>query len=417
MYDAPLWLFGDQLGPHVPRDRRAPPSRARSCSSSRAGVLRRRTLPPPEAAPGALRPAAPGRGAGRARPLPARRDLPRGVDAARPDGAGARATLARGAELVRRLQKEGWWPTCCRRRRSRCRGPSSRSGRASASRSGWRTSTGPSGAGSTCCGRRRAVGGSGLRPREPRAPAKGVSRLDGRIHGSRPRTRSTSGSARPRRDGPADGGPRRAAWFAVTAARPNAPWRTRRAAAAALRPARGRDADEDWAMAHSLLSVRSNLGVLHPLDVVRAARRRSAPATCRAQRGGLHPTGAGLAGVHLAAVLALRQGLPAAQRPGRAAPRYRSGGTELDADAVTAAAAHRPGGRARPRLDPPHPAVMILGNHALQRGYQPRELSEWFREAFVDGFEWVMPPNVIGIEPARDGGLLATKRTARVAPT
>ena len=53
---------------------------------------------------------------------------------------------------------------------------------------------------------------------------------------------------------------------------------------------------------------------------------------------------------------------------------------ELDADAVTARCLRTA------RLDPPYPLVMVLGNHALQRGYQPREHSVWFREAFVDGF-------------------------------
>ncbi|MEC3974994.1 hypothetical protein [Amycolatopsis sp. H20-H5] len=52
---------------------------------------------------------------------------------------------------------------------------------------------------------------------------------------------------------------------------------------------------------------------------------------------------------------------------------------------------------------------MILGNHALQRGYQPRELTEWFATAFVDGFPWVMPANVIGMSQYADGGIVGTK--------
>ena len=55
------------------------------------------------------------------------------------------------------------------------------------------------------------------------------------------------------------------------------------------------------------------------------------------------------------------------------------------------------------------PRLMVLGNHALQRGYQPRALSDWFRESFVDGFEWVMPTNVIGMSQHADGGMVATK--------
>lgn len=52
---------------------------------------------------------------------------------------------------------------------------------------------------------------------------------------------------------------------------------------------------------------------------------------------------------------------------------------------------------------------MILGNHALQREYRPSALSEWFTTSFVDGFAWVMPPNVVGMSQHADGGQLATK--------
>jgi deoxyribodipyrimidine photolyase-related protein len=53
--------------------------------------------------------------------------------------------------------------------------------------------------------------------------------------------------------------------------------------------------------------------------------------------------------------------------------------------------------------------LMILGNHALQRGYSPRALNEWFATAFVDGYPWVMPANVIGMSQYADGGVVATK--------
>ena len=53
--------------------------------------------------------------------------------------------------------------------------------------------------------------------------------------------------------------------------------------------------------------------------------------------------------------------------------------------------------------------LMVLGNHALQRGYHPRALSDWFASSFVDGFAWVMPTNVIGMSQHADGGRVATK--------
>ncbi|MBB4683308.1 cryptochrome/photolyase family protein [Amycolatopsis jiangsuensis] len=53
--------------------------------------------------------------------------------------------------------------------------------------------------------------------------------------------------------------------------------------------------------------------------------------------------------------------------------------------------------------------LMVLGNHALQRGYDPAELTSWFATAFVDGFPWVMPANVIGMSQYADGGVVATK--------
>ncbi len=52
---------------------------------------------------------------------------------------------------------------------------------------------------------------------------------------------------------------------------------------------------------------------------------------------------------------------------------------------------------------------MVLGNWALQRGYDPDELTEWFVTRFVDGYDWVMSANVVGMSQHADGGLVATK--------
>jgi deoxyribodipyrimidine photolyase-related protein len=53
--------------------------------------------------------------------------------------------------------------------------------------------------------------------------------------------------------------------------------------------------------------------------------------------------------------------------------------------------------------------LMVLGNYALQRGWNPADLTDWYHRTFIDGYDWVMVPNVVGMSQYADGGELATK--------
>jgi deoxyribodipyrimidine photolyase-related protein len=167
---------------------------------------------------------------------------------------------------------------------------------------------------------------------------------------------------------------------------------------------------QDWAMSHSLLSVPLNLGVLHPLEAVEAAENA------------YRQNGAPLAAVEgfIRQILGWREYMwhlywhfgpgYAHNNELQARTVLPSWWRELDADAVTAECLRHALMGVRDRGWTHHiQRLMVLGNHALQRGYRPAELTEWFATAYVDGFRWVMPTNVVGMSQHADGGKLATK--------
>ncbi|MDW8466760.1 MAG: cryptochrome/photolyase family protein [Chloroherpetonaceae bacterium] len=53
--------------------------------------------------------------------------------------------------------------------------------------------------------------------------------------------------------------------------------------------------------------------------------------------------------------------------------------------------------------------LMILGNFALLAGVCPKQLNQWFWELYVNAYDWVVTPNVMGMSQFADGGFVATK--------
>ena len=53
--------------------------------------------------------------------------------------------------------------------------------------------------------------------------------------------------------------------------------------------------------------------------------------------------------------------------------------------------------------------LMILSNYAQLIGVYPKALNDWFNTMYVDSFDWVVTPNVMGMGLYADGGLMSTK--------
>ncbi|MGY1830735.1 cryptochrome/photolyase family protein [Geodermatophilus sp. SYSU D01180] len=173
-------------------------------------------------------------------------------------------------------------------------------------------------------------------------------------------------------------------------------------------------AGERW-LAHSLLSPAINLGLLDPLEVVhaaedaaRAAAADGAPLPLNSVEGFVRQVMGWRDYVwhtywHFGRDYRHRNALRATEP----VPGWLAG---LDGDAVDAACLS--GVLTDLRRDGwvHHiPRLMVLGNYALQRGIDPLAMTDWFHRTFVDGYDWVMVANVVGMSQHADGGALATK--------
>ncbi len=166
---------------------------------------------------------------------------------------------------------------------------------------------------------------------------------------------------------------------------------------------------DTW-MAHSMISAPMNLGLLDPVEVVERVER--------AYRAGGVPLSSAEGFVrqvigwrdyvwhlywHLGDDYRHRNALQA-RTP------VPSWFWDLDADAVEARCLSHVLGDVKAHGWVHHiPRLMVLGNYAMQRGWDPVEVTEWFHRSFVDGYDWVMVPNVVGMSQHADGGVMATK--------
>jgi deoxyribodipyrimidine photolyase-related protein len=55
------------------------------------------------------------------------------------------------------------------------------------------------------------------------------------------------------------------------------------------------------------------------------------------------------------------------------------------------------------------PRLMVLSNLATLLDVSPRELTDWFWAAYIDAYDWVVEPNVLGMGTFAVGDLMTTK--------
>jgi len=163
-----------------------------------------------------------------------------------------------------------------------------------------------------------------------------------------------------------------------------------------------------WSLHHSLLSHALNLGLLHPREVIEAAES--------AYHDGRAPINA-VEGF-IRQILGWREfiwGVYHRWMPGWLEANHLGADLEVppaftgEADTDMACVADT----VRSIHDHAYAhhiqRLMVLANLATSAGVDPKAFTAWMQGAFIDAYEWVMVPNVIGMGTFADGGRMSTK--------
>lgn len=160
-------------------------------------------------------------------------------------------------------------------------------------------------------------------------------------------------------------------------------------------------------LAHSMLSVALNLGLLHPreaCDAVEDAYQAGRVSLTSAEGFIRQVVGwrEYVRGLYWWWGPSYRDhNLLDAERP--LPPAFVTGATTMRCVQVTVGGVERHGWVHHIQR------LMVLANLCTLAGVEPKAVLDWMWERFVDGAEWVMVPNVVGMGLHADGGLMATK--------
>ncbi len=164
----------------------------------------------------------------------------------------------------------------------------------------------------------------------------------------------------------------------------------------------------EWKLAHSVLSSSMNIGLLQPAEIVAAAEAayRSGAAPLPSVEGFIRQVIGWreyVWGVYWLWMPGYRdRNALAAERP---VPPAFTGTSATEMNCVASVVGHVDDHGYAHHIE----RLMVLGNLALTAGVDPWAMTEWMWASFVDGAEWVMLPNVIGMALFADGGSMATK--------